>query len=246
MSTQPIIVIEGLRKQFGPNQVLRGIDLSVKAGQVVCIIGPSGSGKSTLLRCINLLERPSQGRILLEGQDVTTLPQGSFHARVGMVFQQFNLFENMTALQNCTAGQRKVLGRNAEEARQKAMHFLEQVGMLPYREARPAQLSGGQKQRVAIARALCMDPQVLLFDEPTSALDPEMVDEVLGVMQQVKKQGLTMLIVTHEMAFARDAADRVIFMDEGQIVEEGPPRQLFSQPTQERTAAFLRRSMRNL
>ena len=224
MSMQPIIVIEGLHKQFGPNQVLRGIDLTVNPGEVVCIIGPSGSGKSTLLRCINLLERSSQGRILLEGQDVTTLPQGSFHARVGMVFQQFNLFENMTALHNCTAGQRKVLGRSHEEARQKAMHFL--------------------KQRVAIARALCMDPHVLLFDEPTSALDPEMVDEVLGVMQQVKQQGLTMLIVTHEMAFARDAADRVIFMDEGLIVEEGPPAQLFTAPRQERTAAFLRRSLR--
>lgn len=238
-----IVRIEGLVKRFGDHKVLRGIDLSVKKGEVLCIIGPSGSGKSTLLRCVNLLERPSEGRILLDGKDVTQLPQGPFHARVGMVFQQFNLFENMSALQNCIVGQRKVLGRPRAESEAKAMDYLQKVGMLPYRGARPAQLSGGQKQRVAIARALCMDPQVLLFDEPTSALDPEMVGEVLSVMKQLKTGGLTMMIVTHEMAFARDAADRVIFMDEGQIVEDGPPAQLFQNPKHPRTAAFLKRSM---
>ena len=239
-----ILRIQGLVKAFGDNAVLRGIDLVVSQGEVVCIIGPSGSGKSTLLRCVNLLERPTSGTISLHGQDVTQLPQGRFHAQVGMVFQQFNLFENMTALQNCTAGQRIVLGRSQEEAERKAMATLEKVGMLPYRDARPSQLSGGQKQRCAIARALCMDPEVLLFDEPTSALDPEMVDEVLGVMQDLKQGGLTMLIVTHEIAFARDAADRVIFMDDGRIVEQGPPRQLFTAPAHERTAAFLARSLR--
>ena len=239
-----IVRIQGLHKRFGDHEVLRGIDLQVSRGEVLCIIGPSGSGKSTLLRCINLLERPTAGQILLEDQDVTQLPQGPFHAQVGMVFQQFNLFENLSALDNCIVGQRKVLKRSRQESEQKALHYLQRVGMAPYRAARPAQLSGGQKQRVAIARALCMDPKVLLFDEPTSALDPEMVGEVLEVMKQLKTGGLTMIIVTHEMAFARDAADRVIFMDEGLIVEDGPPSTLFTKPRQERTAAFLKRSIR--
>ncbi|MHC1787619.1 MAG: amino acid ABC transporter ATP-binding protein [Christensenellales bacterium] len=240
-----ILRIEGLSKRFGQNDVLRGIDLKVDKGEVVCLIGPSGSGKSTLLRCVNLLERPTGGRILLMGQDVLTLPQGSFHARVGMVFQQFNLFDNMTALANCAVGQRRVLGRSQAQSEEKAKYYLEKVGMLPYRDARPGQLSGGQKQRVAIARALSMDPEVLLFDEPTSALDPEMVDEVLGVMKTLREGGLTMLIVTHEMAFARDAADRVVFMDEGLLVEDGPPGEIFTKPKNPRTAAFLARSLRS-
>ncbi|NLD35198.1 MAG: amino acid ABC transporter ATP-binding protein [Clostridiales bacterium] len=242
---EEMIRIERLEKRFGNNPpVLRGIDLAFQQGEAACIIGPSGSGKSTLLRCINLLERPSAGRVLYRGQDVALLPPQVLHARVGMVFQQFNLFENMSALNNCVAGQRKALGRSRHDSEQKALYYLEQVGMLPYRDARPRQLSGGQKQRVAIARALCMDPDVLLFDEPTSALDPEMVDEVLRVMADLRQRGLTMLIVTHEMAFARDAADRVIFMDEGLVVEDGPPGQLFTAPQNARTAAFLARSLR--
>ena len=243
---QGIIRAEGIKKSFGSQQVLRGIDFSVDQGEAVCLIGPSGSGKSTLLRCINMLERPTEGRVLFRGDDISSLPAALLHSKVGMVFQQFNLFSNMTAFQNCVAGQRKALRRSQKESEGKAAYYLEQVGMLPYRDARPAQLSGGQKQRVGIARALCMDPDVLLFDEPTSALDPEMVDEVLRVMADLKKGGLTMLIVTHEMAFARDAADRVIFMDEGLIVEDGKPKDIFEAPRQERTAAFLKRSLRAL
>ena len=239
-----IIRVEGLVKRFGGNEVISGISLSVAAGEVVCVIGPSGSGKSTLLRCINLLETPDGGRILFKGQDVTRLPASLLHARVGMVFQQFNLFNNMTALQNCVSGQMRVLKRTREESVEKAMHYLERVGMLPFRDARPAQLSGGQKQRAAIARALCMDPEVLLFDEPTSALDPEMVDEVLSVIRTLKDGGLTMLIVTHEMAFARDAAGRVVFMDAGKVVEDAPPARLFTAPENPRTKAFLARTMR--
>ena len=244
MNMQGIIRAEGIKKSFGSQQVLRGIDFSVDQGEAVCLIGPSGSGKSTLLRCINMLERPTEGRVLFRGDDISSLPAALLHSKVGMVFQQFNLFSNMTAFQNCVAGQRKALRRSQKESEGKAAYYLEQVGMLPYRDARPAQLSGGQKQRVGIARALCMDPDVLLFDEPTSALDPEMVDEVLRVMSDLKKGGLTMLIVTHEMAFARDAADRVIFMDEGLIVEDGKPKDIFEAPRQERTAAFLKRSLR--
>ena len=246
MNMQGIIRAEGIKKSFGSQQVLRGIDFSVDQGEAVCLIGPSGSGKSTLLRCINMLERPTEGRVLFRGDDISGLPAALLHSKVGMVFQQFNLFSNMTAFQNCVAGQRKALRRSQKESEGKAAYYLEQVGMLPYRDARPAQLSGGQKQRVGIARALCMDPDVLLFDEPTSALDPEMVDEVLRVMANLKKGGLTMLIVTHEMAFARDAADRVIFMDEGLIVEDGKPKDIFEAPRQERTAAFLKRSLRAL
>ena len=241
-----ILRAEGVKKNFGSQKVLRGIDFAVDEGEAVCLIGPSGSGKSTLLRCVNMLERPTEGRVLFRGEDVSALPPARLHSKIGMVFQQFNLFSNMTAFQNCVAGQRKVLRRSQKEAEEKATYYLEQVGMLPYRDARPAQLSGGQKQRVGIARALCMDPDVLLFDEPTSALDPEMVDEVLRVMANLKHEGLTMLIVTHEMAFARDAADRVIFMDEGLIVEDGKPQEIFGAPKHERTAAFLKRSMRGL
>ena len=241
-----ILRAEGVKKDFGSQRVLRGIDFTVDEGEAVCLIGPSGSGKSTLLRCVNMLERPTEGRVLFRGEDVSKLPPARLHSKIGMVFQQFNLFSNMTAFQNCVAGQRKVLRRSQKEAEEKATYYLEQVGMLPYRDARPAQLSGGQKQRVGIARALCMDPDVLLFDEPTSALDPEMVEEVLRVMANLKHEGLTMLIVTHEMAFARDAADRVIFMDEGLIVEDGKPQEIFGAPKHERTAAFLKRSMRGL
>ena len=241
---QPILRVEGLVKRFGDNSVLTGIDLTVAAGQAVCIIGPSGSGKSTLLRCINLLELPDEGRVLFQGQDVLGLPPGLLHARVGMVFQQFNLFNNLSALNNCVAGQVKVLRRSRADSVRRAMLYLDRVGMLPYRDARPAQLSGGQKQRVAIARALCMEPQVLLFDEPTSALDPEMVDEVLSGIRTLKDSGLTLLIVTHEMAFARDAADRVVFMEAGRVVEDDVPARLFTAPRNPRTRAFLARMMR--
>ena len=239
-----ILQITALVKRFGENEVISGIDLTVDAGQAVCVIGPSGSGKSTFLRCINLLEMPDGGQILFKGKDVTGLPPSVLHARIGMVFQQFNLFSNMTALYNCMTGQINVLRRTRAESMEKAMFYLEKVGMLPYRDARPNQLSGGQKQRVAIARALCMDPEVLLFDEPTSALDPEMVDEVLFVIRTLKDGGLTMLIVTHEMAFARDAADRVVFMDAGKVVEDADPQTLFTAPKNPRTQAFLARTMR--
>ena len=241
---EPILRVEGLGKRFGRNSVLEGISLTVDKGRAVCIIGPSGSGKSTFLRCINLLETPDSGHIDFHGQDVTSMPLSHLRAQVGMVFQQFNLFNNLSALQNCVIGQTRVLRRSRAESVDKAMFYLEKVGMLPYRDARPAQLSGGQKQRAAIARALCMDPEVLLFDEPTSALDPEMVDEVLNVIRALKGGGLTLLIVTHEMAFARDAADRVIFMDAGKVVEDADPQTLFTAPKNPRTQAFLARTMR--
>lgn len=244
--TEHILEIKNLTKRFGNNAVLHGINLNIGKGEVACLIGPSGSGKSTVLRCINLLERPDGGQILFKGQDVTTLPTGLLHARIGMVFQQFNLFDNLSALENCVLGQMKVLKRSRAQSEEKARRYLERVGMLPYRDARPDQLSGGQKQRAAIARALSMDPEVLLFDEPTSALDPEMVDEVLSVIKTLKDGGLTMLIVTHEMGFAHDAADRVVFMDAGQLVEDGPPQVLFTQPQNPRTQAFLSRSFRGL
>jgi putative lysine transport system ATP-binding protein len=241
---EEILRVNGLVKRFGSNEVLSGINFSIRKGEVVCLIGPSGSGKSTVLRCINLLETPDGGEILFKGQDTTKMPGALLHARIGMVFQQFNLFSNMTALNNCVAGQTKVLKRSRAESVEKAKFYLERVGMLPFRDARPAQLSGGQKQRAAIARALCMDPEVLLFDEPTSALDPEMVDEVLTVIRALKDGGLTMIIVTHEMAFARDAADRVVFMDAGKLVESGEPQQFFTDPQNPRTRAFLARTMR--
>ena len=236
-----VIEVQGLKKSFGSHEVLRGIDLSADQGQVTCIIGSSGSGKSTLLRCINLLETPDEGRILYHGQDILSgevnMPQ--YHARVGMVFQQFNLFGNMDVLANCMTGQMKVLRRSREESEQNALKYLKKVGMAAYVSAKPRQLSGGQKQRVAIARTLAMDPEVSLFDEPTSALDPALVGEVLGVMQDLAQDGMTMLVVTHEMGFARAVADRVVFMDGGVICEQGEPEQVLAAPQSERLKAFL-------
>ena len=244
--TDNVIEVIHLQKSFGDNVVLRDINFSVRRGEVVCIIGASGSGKSTMLRCINLLEDATAGTILYHGEDITGAGMTSteYRTKLGMVFQQFNLFNNLNVLQNCTIGPVKVLGRSKEQARETAMKYLETVGMSQYIDARPAQLSGGQQQRVAIARALSMEPEALLFDEPTSALDPEMVGEVLAVMRALAKSGLTMLIVTHEMAFARDVADRVVFMDDGVIVEQGPPAEIFTNPKHERTRAFLKRTLR--
>ncbi len=241
--SEPIIEVRHLSKRFGRNEVLRDLDFSVLPGEVISIIGASGSGKSTLLRCINLLEEPTGGSILFHGQEVTApgTDPCALRARVGMVFQGFNLFNNMTVLENCVAGQRKVLRRSREEARANAMAHLEKVGMASYINAKPRQLSGGQKQRVAIARALAMDPEVLLFDEPTSALDPQMVGEVLEVMRQLAAEGLTMLVVTHEMAFARDVSSRVVYMADGVICEQGAPAQLFGAPQNPRTREFLSR-----
>ena len=240
---EPIIEVRHLSKSFGANPVLRDIDFTVSPGDVTTVIGPSGSGKSTLLRCINLLETPTTGSILFHGKDVTArgVDPTAYRARVGMVFQSFNLFNNMTVLENCTVGQRKVLKRDDEVARKTAMLYLEQVGMAPYINARPRQLSGGQKQRVAIARALAMDPEVLLFDEPTSALDPEMVGEVLSVMRDLAQRGMTMIVVTHEMAFARDVSNHVVFMADGVIAEAGEPAQIFGDPRNPRTQEFLSR-----
>ncbi|MDD3334794.1 MAG: amino acid ABC transporter ATP-binding protein [Eubacteriales bacterium] len=238
----PILSVEHLKKSFGDHEVLKDISFSVSQGDVVSIIGSSGSGKSTLLRCVNFLEEPTAGEIRFHGKNAETeWPKAEYHAKVGMVFQSFNLFNNMSVLKNCMSGQLRVLHRNPKEAEEKALFFLEKVGMSPYRDARPAQLSGGQKQRVAIARALAMDPEVLLFDEPTSALDPEMVGEVLGVMRGLAQSGLTMLVVTHEMAFARDVSKRVIFMDSGVIAEDNTPEEIFTSPKQQRTRAFLSR-----
>ena len=244
--TDNVIEVIHLQKSFGDNVVLRDINFSVRRGEVVCIIGASGSGKSTMLRCINLLEDATAGTILYHGEDITGAGMTSteYRTKLGMVFQQFNLFNKLNVRQNCTIGPVKVLGRSKEQARETAMKYLETVGMSQYIDARPAQLSGGQKQRVAIARALSMEPEALLFDEPTSALDPEMVGEVLAVMRALAKSGLTMLIVTHEMAFARDVADRVVFMDDGVIVEQGPPAEIFTNPKHERTRAFLKRTLR--
>ena len=240
---ETILQINHLSKAFGKHEVLRDIDFTVQKGDVTSVIGASGSGKSTLLRCINLLEIPTSGEILYHGENVAG--QGykapKYRARVGMVFQSFNLFNNMTVLENCIVGQVKVLKRSREEAKEHALYYLEKVGMLPYINAKPRQISGGQKQRVAIARALAMDPEVLLFDEPTSALDPEMVGEVLEVMKDLAKQGMTMVVVTHEMGFAREVSDRVLFMDGGVICEEGTPEQIFLNPQQERTQDFLRK-----
>lgn len=240
---QAILNIRHLSKSFGRHQVLRDIDFTVHKGDVTSIIGASGSGKSTLLRCINLLESPSAGEILHHGENVASpgVNAPAYRAKVGMVFQSFNLFSNMTVLENCMVGQRKVLKRSKEEARQHALQYLEKVGMLPYLNARPRQLSGGQKQRAAIARALCMDTEILLFDEPTSALDPEMVGEVLSVMQQLARDGMTMLVVTHEMAFAKEVSSRVVYMANGVICEEGTPEQLFLHPQKQETRDFLSR-----
>lgn len=242
---EKVIEIQHLRKSFGTNEVLKDIDFEVNKGEVVCIIGSSGSGKSTLLRCVNLLEKPSGGEIIYKGKNILADKHDIFEYRskLGMVFQQFNLFNNHDVLSNCMVGQIKVLGRSKEEARKIAMKQLEQVGMEQYIDAKPRQLSGGQKQRVAIARALSMDPEVMLFDEPTSALDPEMVGEVLKVMKSLAHTGLTMLIVTHEMGFAKEVADRVVFMNQGVIAEEGTPEQIFNNPTKERTREFLKRTL---
>ena len=241
--SENILEIRHLGKSFGTHEVLRDIDFTVKKGDVISIIGASGSGKSTLLRCVNLLETPSSGQILYRGQNVTgpkvNAPQ--YRSHVGMVFQSFNLFNNMSVLKNCMVGQMKVLKRSKEEARQQALKYLEKVGMAPYINAKPRQISGGQKQRVAIARALAMDPEVLLFDEPTSALDPEMVGEVLNVMQTLAQEGMTMLVVTHEMAFARDVSSQVVFMHQGVICEQGTPAQVFGAPRQQETKEFLAR-----
>ena len=238
-----ILQVNHLSKAFGSNQVLRDIDFTVEKGDVISIIGASGSGKSTLLRCINLLETPSSGEILYHGKNVVGrgVNPTEYRSHVGMVFQSFNLFNNMTVLENCMVGQTKVLKRGKEEARQHAMKYLEEVGMAPYINAKPRQISGGQKQRVAIARAMAMDPEVLLFDEPTSALDPEMVGEVLTVMQRLAEEGMTMLVVTHEMAFARDVSTRVVYMNQGVICEDGSPEELFGNPQKQETRDFLSR-----
>ena len=241
-----IIEVRHLSKWLGENEILRDIDFTVKRGEVVCIIGASGSGKSTLLRCINLLEKPSGGEIIYHGKNILDNKHDvyAYRSKLGMVFQQFNLFNNYNVLKNCTIGQMKVLHRSKEEAEEVAMKFLQVVGMDQYINAKPSQLSGGQKQRVAIARAMSMEPDVLMFDEPTSALDPEMVGEVLNVMQGLAKSGLTMLVVTHEMGFASEVADRVVFMDKGVIAEEGTPKEIFNNPKQDRTKEFLRRILR--
>ena len=244
---QAILQVNHLSKSFGTHEVLRDIDFTVKKGDVTSVIGASGSGKSTLLRCINLLETPSSGEILYHGKNVVGrgVNQPEYRSHVGMVFQSFNLFNNMTVLVNCVVGQVQVLKRDKESARKTAMEYLEKVGMAPYIHAKPRQISGGQKQRVAIARALAMDPEVLLFDEPTSALDPEMVGEVLGVMQRLAQEGMTMLVVTHEMAFARDVSNHVVYMNQGVICEEGAPKDLFGAPQKQQTKDFLARFRQN-
>jgi len=239
----PVVEIAGLHKSFGEREVLRGIDLTVHQGEVVCIIGASGSGKSTLLRCINLLEQPTAGTIHVLGTEVTDpdVDIDKVRTHVGMVFQQFNLFPHRSVLENCTLAQRQVLHRSKAEAEAVAMKNLEHVGLADRANSVPGQLSGGQQQRVAIARALSMDPALMLFDEPTSALDPELVGEVLAVMRTLAEEGMTMLVVTHEMIFAREVGDRVIFLDDGVVLEEGPPDQVLGAPREERTQAFLRR-----
>ena len=244
---ESILEIRHLSKSFGSNAVLRDIDFTVEKGDVISIIGASGSGKSTLLRCINLLETPTGGEIWYNGENVCgpRVNAPAYRAHVGMVFQSFNLFNNMTVLENCMVGQIKVLKKSKEDARENAMRYLTKVGMAPYINARPRQISGGQKQRVAIARALAMEPEVLLFDEPTSALDPEMVGEVLNVMQDLAQEGMTMLVVTHEMAFARDVSSRVVYMNEGVICEQGTPAEVFGNPQQPETKEFLARFRQN-
>ena len=240
-----ILQVNHLSKSFGSHEVLRDIDFTVSKGDVTSIIGASGSGKSTLLRYVNLLETPTSGEILFHGQNIMGkgVKASDYRAKVGMVFQSFNLFNNMTVLENCVVGQTKVLKKSKTDAKANAMKYLEQVGMTPYINAKPRQISGGQKQRVAIARALAMEPEVLLFDEPTSALDPEMVGEVLSVMRDLAGQGMTMLVVTHEMAFARDVSSHVVFMADGVICEEGDPKEVFANPQQQRTREFLSRFM---
>ena len=238
-----ILKVNHLSKSFGSHEVLKDIDFTVEKGDVISIIGASGSGKSTLLRCINLLETPSAGEIVYHGDNVLSraVKATEYRSHVGMVFQSFNLFNNMTVLDNCIVGQVKVLKKSKEEAKQHALFYLEKVGMTPYINAKPRQISGGQKQRVAIARAMAMDPEVLLFDEPTSALDPEMVGEVLAVMKDLANEGMTMLVVTHEMAFARDVSNRVVYMNNGVICEEGTPEDVFGNPQKQETKDFLAR-----
>ena len=238
-----ILEIKHLSKSFGTHEVLKDIDFTVKKGDVISIIGASGSGKSTLLRCVNLLETPSSGEIIYEGKNVADrhVNAPEYRSHVGMVFQSFNLFNNMTVLENCMVGQTQVLKRKKEEAKAIALEYLQKVGMLPYINAKPRQISGGQKQRVAIARALAMGPEILLFDEPTSALDPERVGEVLSVMQQLAQEGMTMLVVTHEMAFARDVSNRVVYMNDGVICEQGTPEDIFGNPQKQETRDFLAR-----
>ena len=240
---ETILKVEHLVKTFGTNEVLKDIDFTVSKGDVISIIGSSGSGKSTLLRCINMLEEATGGRILYHGKDILRgeIDEDTYRTKVGMVFQSFNLFNNYTVLENCIIGQTHVLRRGKEEAKAKALEYLSKVGMELYINAKPRQLSGGQKQRVAIARALAMDPEILLFDEPTSALDPEMVGEVLDVMMNLAKSGMTMLVVTHEMAFARSVSNRVVYMADGRIEEEGSPEEIFSNPKSQRTKDFLSR-----
>ncbi|MGO3732443.1 MAG: amino acid ABC transporter ATP-binding protein [Vagococcus sp.] len=241
------IDIQHLQKSFGEKEVLRDINMSIDKGEIVTIIGPSGSGKSTLLRCMNLLEQPTGGKIIFQNDNIMednyNLPD--YRSHVGMVFQQFNLFDNHDILSNCMVGQMKVLNRSKEEAERIAIENLDKVGMKEFAYAKPSQLSGGQKQRVAIARAISMDPDVMLFDEPTSALDPEMVGEVLKIMRELTETGLTMIIVTHEMKFAEEVSDRVIFMDEGVVAEEGSPYRIFNEPTEARTQEFLQRIIEN-
>lgn len=243
--SEEIIKVSHLEKKFGDHLVLKDIDFSANKGDVISIIGSSGSGKSTLLRCINLLEKPTAGSIYFHGSDIQS--QGfkltEYRSKVGMVFQSFNLFNNLSVLENCIVGQQKVLKRSHKEAEEKAMDYLAKVGMSQYIHAKPRQISGGQKQRVAIARGLCMDPEVLLFDEPTSALDPEMVGEVMAVMRSLATTGLTMLVVTHEMGFAKDVSNRVVFMDQGVIVEDTTPVEIFNNPKTERTREFLSRML---
>ncbi|HEX9966776.1 MAG TPA: amino acid ABC transporter ATP-binding protein [Solirubrobacterales bacterium] len=249
MAGEPILRIENIHKRFGELEVLRGVDLAVAKGEVVCVLGPSGSGKSTLLRCINLLEPPEEGQIYLEGRDVckgADAPAGEagwhvdfLRQRVGIVFQQFNLFPHRSALGNVTLAQETALGRSKAEATEKARALLERVGLGDKVDEFPERLSGGQQQRVAIARALAMDPRVMLFDEVTSALDPELVKEVLDAIRELAGEGMTMVVVTHELGFAREVGDRIVFMDEGRIVEEGPPAQVLDEPREERTRQFL-------
>lgn len=242
-----IIQVSHLKKLFGDNEVLHDIDFSINKGETVSIIGSSGSGKSTMLRCINLLETISDGKVLFHGNDICDKDFDllKYRGKVTMVFQSFNLFNNMSTLKNCMIGQQKVLGRTTDEAKKNAMFYLEKVGMAPYIHARPRQLSGGQKQRVAIARALAMDPEVLLFDEPTSALDPEMIGEVLKVIKDLAKEGRTMIIVTHEMNFAREVSDRIVYMKDGVIWEEGKPEEIFTNPNKQETRDFLSRYINN-
>lgn len=243
----PVLEVKHLVKYFGEREILKDIDFNIHKGDVVSIIGASGSGKSTMLRCINMLEVPTSGQIIYMGVPITDTDKAItlYRTKVGMVFQQFNLFNNMTVLQNCMVGPVKVLKQDKEMARKNALKYLDKVGMAQYINAKPSQLSGGQKQRIAIARALAIEPQVLLFDEPTSALDPQMVGEVLAVMRELAQEGLTMIIVTHEMAFARDVSTRVVFMADGVIAEDAPPNELFNHPKNPRTKEFLSRFTNN-